>query len=100
VAAALVLPAFLALKLSSAVGWSWWWVMAPVWVTLLLAILIGLLAAAAFSLVRWFLIARAWLRFRRSLLPELALSDPAVLTRIEAERGAFPQGGDPPAEPT
>jgi hypothetical protein len=99
VAAALVLPVFLVLKLTSAVGWSWWWVMAPLWVTLLLAVVIGLLAAAAFTLVRWFLMARAWLRFRRSLLPELALADPTVLSRIEAERAVSPRGGDPPVDP-
>jgi hypothetical protein len=92
VAAALVLPVFLVLKLTSAVGWSWWWVMAPLWVTLLMAVLIGLLAAAAFTLLRWFLMARAWLRFRRSLLPELALADPTILSRIEA---ASRRAGDP-----
>jgi hypothetical protein len=89
IGAVLVLPVFIALKLSGTVDWSWWWVMAPWWILALLAILIAAVLAALFTLARWFLMARAWVRFRH--VPELALADPAIVSRIEAE---FPPGDD------
>ena len=81
-----MLPIFIALKLSGTVNWSWWWVMAPWWILALLAILIAAFLAVIFTLARWYLLARAWVRLRQ--LPELALADPVVLSRIEAERPA------------
>ncbi len=78
----LVLPVFLVLKLAGAVDWSWWWVLSPLWISALAF----LLAAAVFTLVRWAVRVWVWLRFRRSLLPELSLADPAMWDRIEAER--------------
>ncbi|MCW2933548.1 MAG: hypothetical protein JWM19_4510 [Actinomycetia bacterium] len=77
---------FIALKLASVVDWSWGWVLAPAWIPVLLAAVIGILGAVAFTLVKWLLMARAWLRFRHAITPELALADPAILSRIEAER--------------
>ncbi|HEY6788322.1 MAG TPA: hypothetical protein VI365_13535 [Trebonia sp.] len=77
---------FIALRLASVIDWSWGWVLAPVWIPVLLAAVIGILGAVAFTLVKWLLMARAWLRFRHALNPELALADPAILSRIEAER--------------
>jgi hypothetical protein len=93
VTAVAVLPVFVLLKLTSLVGWSWWWVMSPLWLMVVGAIVIGLLAAGLFTLAKWFLMARAWLRFRRSL-PELTLADPQVLSRIAAERSAAHAAGD------
>ena len=82
----LVLPVFLVLKLAGAVDWSWWWVLSPLWISALAFLLAGALAAAVFTLVRWAVRVWVWLRFRRSLLPELSLADPAMWDRIEAER--------------
>src|SRR5215472_16490057 len=94
VSAIFVLPVFLVLKLTSAVGWSWWWVMAPLWITVLAAVLVAAAVAAGYTLLRWFLLATAWLGFRRALLPELALADPMIRSRIEAERPAVPTASD------
>lgn len=30
---------FIALKLTGVIAWSWWWVLAPVWITTILVIL-------------------------------------------------------------
>ena len=87
-----VLVLFIALKLTGVIDWSWWYVLSPAWLPLLALLALGVLAAAGFTLVRWFLLARAWVRFRRSLLPELALADPVIWSRIQAER---PGAGSP-----
>jgi len=89
-----VLVVFLALKLTGVTDWSWWFVLSPAWGPLLALLALGVLAAAGFTLARWFLLARAWVRFRRSLLPELALADPVIWSRIQAER---PSAGSPAA---
>ena len=82
----LALALFIALKLAHVTDWSWWWVLAPIWIPVLLALVIVALVMAAFILVKWLLMARAWLDFRHTMLPELALADPAILSRIQAER--------------
>lgn len=41
---------FIILKLTDTIDWSWWWVLSPVWIVLILAtLLIGLIALIA----RW-----------------------------------------------
>jgi hypothetical protein len=82
----LVLPVFIALKVTGAVDWSWWWVMAPWWILALLAVAIAVGLAVGFTLIKWAVLARAWVRFRR--LPEFTLSNPTVVSRIEAQRPA------------
>jgi membrane protein YdbS with pleckstrin-like domain len=94
VAAILVLPVFLVLKLTSTIGWSWWWVMAPVWITVLAGAGVAAVVALGYTLIKWILLATAWLGFRRTLLPELALADPMIRNRIEAERPTVPAVGD------
>lgn len=42
---------FVALKLTGYVGWSWWWVTAPFWGPLALALLIILVAVGVFLVV-------------------------------------------------
>lgn len=37
---------FIALKLLNVIDWSWWWVLSPIWVTLIIAI-IGIIAILA-----------------------------------------------------
>ncbi len=90
IVASLVLPVFLVLKLAGAISWSWWWVLSPLWITALAFLLLSILAAMAFGLIRCAVRAWVWVRFRRSLLPELALADPAIWSRIEAERSPSP----------
>ena len=99
IVAALTLPLFIALKLAHVTDWSWGWVLSPLWIPVLLVLVIVALGAAAFTLVRWFLMARAWVRFRQTMLPELALADPSILTRIEAERPANPTPENAAAAP-
>src|SRR5216684_3261666 len=82
IVATLALPLFVALKLAHVTDWSWWWVFATLWIPTLLVLVVIALGAAAFTLLRWFLMARAWLRFRRTMFPEF-LTDPVVLSRIE-----------------
>jgi hypothetical protein len=103
IAVILVLPVFIALKLTGTVNWSWWWVMAPWWILALLAIAIAVGLAVGFTLIKWAVLARAWIRFRH--LPEFTLANPAVAARIEAERPArlavpTPRPPQDPAEGT
>lgn len=37
----LLTAAFVVLKLIGVISWSWWWVLSPVWISLGLAIIIG-----------------------------------------------------------
>lgn len=40
---------FIILKLCHIIDWSWWWVLAPTWITvLLLAVVVGIVIAVAF----------------------------------------------------
>lgn len=42
---------FITLKLTGNIGWSWWWVLSPIWITVLMVVAIILFAVgvAAFS---------------------------------------------------
>lgn len=50
---AIALPALIALKLAGVIGWSWWWVLSPLWIggIQLAAVLCGLLALLAWGAV-------------------------------------------------
>jgi uncharacterized integral membrane protein len=37
----LLTVAFIVLKLTHVIDWSWWWVLSPLWIGLVLAVLIG-----------------------------------------------------------
>lgn len=41
----LLLVLFIGLKLTGYIAWSWWWVLAPVWLPLVVLIVIGLVLA-------------------------------------------------------
>jgi hypothetical protein len=41
----LLTVAFIILKLTNVIAWSWWWVLSPLWITFLLVIGIALLIA-------------------------------------------------------
>ena len=44
----LLLVAFIVLKLCNVIQWSWWWVMAPLWIPLLIALVILAIVGVAF----------------------------------------------------
>ncbi len=35
------LVVFVVLKLTGNIGWSWWWVLSPIWITILAGLIIG-----------------------------------------------------------
>jgi hypothetical protein len=41
----LLTVAFIILKLTNVIAWSWWWVLSPLWITFLLVIGIAMLIA-------------------------------------------------------
>lgn len=41
---------FIVLKLTNVIAWSWWWVLSPLWISLLLALLI--VAGAIYAAVK------------------------------------------------
>ncbi len=45
--------AFIVLKLTGFIGWSWWWVLSPLWIVLLITILILLLLGVFVSRPRF-----------------------------------------------
>lgn len=45
---ALLTVLFVGLKLTGYIDWSWWWVLSPIWITILVVILIVSLAAWAY----------------------------------------------------
>ena len=42
---------FITLKLCGVINWSWWWVLSPVWITIVAIVLFIALAAAVFYIV-------------------------------------------------
>ena len=40
----LLLLIFITLKLCHVIAWSWWWVLSPLWITLILVLIIALVA--------------------------------------------------------
>jgi hypothetical protein len=42
--AGLLTVAFIVLKLMGVIAWSWWWVLSPIWITILLIIAIVVLS--------------------------------------------------------
>lgn len=45
----LLTVAFIVLKLTGVIAWSWWWVLAPVWITaaIVVVIIVAVIAVAA-----------------------------------------------------
>lgn len=41
---------FIALKLTGVIAWSWWWVLSPIWISVLLVLLI--VAGAIYAVVK------------------------------------------------
>lgn len=48
---ALLLIAFIVLKLCNVITWSWWWVLSPVWLPIAISIVIGGLILLLFKKV-------------------------------------------------
>lgn len=47
--AGLLTVAFIVLKLTNVIDWSWWWVLSPLWISFA----IGILVLGIFGLVMW-----------------------------------------------
>ena len=41
----LLLVAFIVLKLTGVIGWSWWWVLSPLWIPIALVVVVLIIAA-------------------------------------------------------
>lgn len=46
--AGLLTVAFIVLKLMGVIAWSWWWVLSPIWISILLVITILIVAGILF----------------------------------------------------
>ncbi len=44
---------FIALKLTHVIDWSWWWVLAPLWIGAILGVVILLIVVVAIILLAW-----------------------------------------------
>ncbi len=44
---------FITLKLIGSIAWSWWWVLAPLWLPALVTLLIVMIALVASGLIDW-----------------------------------------------
>jgi hypothetical protein len=42
---------FVGLKLTNVIAWSWWWVLSPLWIPLLLVIIIAIIGGIAAALL-------------------------------------------------
>lgn len=40
---------FIVLKLCNVIDWSWWWVLAPIWIPIVIMIIIGLIGYTVFK---------------------------------------------------
>jgi hypothetical protein len=43
---------FVGLKLTNVIAWSWWWVLSPIWIPILLLIIIVIIALIATALLK------------------------------------------------
>lgn len=48
----LLLVLFIGLKLGGVIAWSWWWVLSPLWLPFLVALLIACFACIALSVAQ------------------------------------------------
>ena len=39
----LLLVLFVGLKLGGVINWSWWWVLSPIWIPLILLVIVGII---------------------------------------------------------
>ena len=53
--------AFVVLKLTGAINWSWWWVTCPFWIGFTILLLIGFIAGVAFVVASLFA-GKSWYR--------------------------------------
>ena len=43
---------FIALKLTDVIAWSWWWVLAPLWIPVTLGLVVGVVFLVAWTIVQ------------------------------------------------
>lgn len=41
--ASVLLVVFIVLKLCHVINWSWWWVLSPLWIAIILCIIVGII---------------------------------------------------------
>lgn len=64
----MLLILFIGLKLTKYIDWSWWWVLSPVWIPLLL-VLVGFVLVALYYIIQYF-IKKSRLKKKKMLLEE------------------------------
>lgn len=42
---------FIVLRLTDVIDWDWWWVLAPLWVPVLIALLVGVVVVVYYAIV-------------------------------------------------
>jgi hypothetical protein len=52
--AGLLTVAFIVLKLTEVIAWSWWWILSPIWIPLGLGMIIGMIAIGIAFLIELF----------------------------------------------
>jgi hypothetical protein len=80
---------FIALRLAGVTDWSWWWVLSPLWLLVLLGVLGVVALLLPFALFALYTRYRIRFRFRRQF-PEAFIADPIIWSRI----GSDPQPDD------
>ena len=50
--AGLLTVAFVVLKLCGVIGWSWWWVLSPIWITTTIALIVLAIIGIVWLLVK------------------------------------------------
>ena len=50
--AGLLFLLFLGLKLTNQIDWSWWWVLSPIWISILLVVVIIIVSATILAWLR------------------------------------------------
>lgn len=50
----LLTVAFIVLKLTEVIAWSWWWILSPIWIPLGLGVVIGMIAIGTAFLIELF----------------------------------------------
>lgn len=50
----LLTVAFIVLKLCHVINWSWWWVLSPIWIPILVVLAIGIIVFVGWVVIRIF----------------------------------------------
>lgn len=56
---------FLVLKLCDVIGWSWWWVCAPLWIPLAIMVVVAVIAGIVVGIYGLYVCIYNWIQNRR-----------------------------------